>query len=60
MNLFEKQFNDPVLYVVTIHGNVLHSLNVVIGTKPNKQENRMRLLQQTLQDNFIMKFELII
>ena len=33
MNLFEKQFNDPVFYVVIIHGNVLHSLNVVTGDK---------------------------
>lgn len=33
MNLFEKQFNDPVFYLVTIHDDVLHSLNVVIEDK---------------------------
>lgn len=44
MNLFEKQFNDPVLYLVTIHGNVLHSLNVVIGDKTQQTGKQNKAL----------------
>lgn len=49
MNIFEKQFNNPDIYLETVDDNVLHSLCLILGAKRDKQKNRIKVLMQTLQ-----------